>query len=113
MIDAAAFDPGLGPQNVTRAKVVCGYQQHFEGDEITSSLEAINASRELEAWRTVRNLLAHRATPGRAFSLGSAEAEWLGEQLSGNSIRGRRAWLAETMQALLVPGARFVQERIE
>lgn len=113
MIDAAAFDPGLRPQKVTRAKVVRGYQERFGGDEITSSLEAINASSELEAWRKVRNLLAHRANPGRALYLGSDEAEWLGEAISGNSIRQQRSWLAEAMQALLVPAARFVHERIE
>jgi hypothetical protein len=114
MVDAEAFGPGFDPQKVTRARVVQRYQDHFQSDEITSSLEAINASSELKVWGNVRNLLAHRATPGRHFYVGGlAEAEWLGKELSGNSIRERRSWLAETMQALLVPAARFVHERIE
>jgi hypothetical protein len=43
---------------------------------------------------------------------GSNVAEWLGQQLSGDLVRDRRAWLAKTMQELFSPAVAFVHQQV-
>jgi hypothetical protein len=112
MIDASAFDTEQEPKRVTTHLVVQRYRDRFPADEMTRSLTATDDSTEIEAWRCVRNVLAHRASPGRAFFAGSPDADWLGEPLSGSRIRERRLWLAETTQALLGHAVGFVQRQV-
>jgi hypothetical protein len=112
MIDASAFAPGINRRNVTPAEVVRRYRCRFQSEGVTETRGAIVESEEMRAWGAVRNLLAHRASPGRAFFAGSAEAEWLDEPLSGNSILKRRLWLADAMQALLARAVNFVQQQV-
>ncbi len=115
MIDPAAFDPEVDGRKVTTARVVRGYRGRFRNERLTASLQAVNASAEMVVWRDVRNILAHRASPGRGFFEGgprSGEADWLGANLSSDTVHARRSWLADIMVSLLEPAAEFVQREV-
>jgi len=113
MIDPAFFGSNVNRREVTPGRVVRAYQLRFPLEQVTAAMAAVHVDPATNAWREARNVLAHRASPGRRFHEGgplSGEAHWLGEGLSGDLIRARREWLAVAMQALLRPAATFVQQ---
>jgi hypothetical protein len=113
MIDPVAFDPKVNRRDVVPGRVVQAYQRRFPLEPVTAVLQAFNADSDTRSWREVRNVLAHRASPGRQFFVGGAlsdQALWLGQELSGDLIRARRSWLADAMHALLTPTVGFVQQ---
>jgi hypothetical protein len=113
MIDPVAFVSNVNRRAVTPGRVVQAYQSRFPFEQVTVSMWAVNVDASTNSWREARNVLAHRASPGRQFYEGGAlsgRAHWLGESLSGDLIRARRTWLADTMQTLLSPAVGFVQQ---
>jgi hypothetical protein len=112
MIDASSFNPSVNRRAVAPVRVAQLYAPRFQTEALAKAIGVTVASKELEAWSVVRNLLAHRASPGRAFVAGSNVAEWLGQQLSGDLVRDRRAWLAKTMQELFSPAVAFVHQHV-
>jgi hypothetical protein len=114
MVDPAAFEPGIDPRDVKVGLVVRGYEGRFPDEDLTFALAAVNADPEMESWRNVRNVLSHRASPGRTIIAGdpAAEAQWFGEDLTGDVIRARRVWLGDTISAVLAPAVPFVREYV-
>jgi hypothetical protein len=112
MIDARTFDPKIDPRQVAPRTVARFYADRFRTEELAKVIAATTASNDFGAWAAVRNLLAHRAAPGRGFYANSEEADWLGQKISGNFVRERRSWLADTMRGLFSPAPRFVQQQV-
>jgi len=66
-------------------------------------------------WKTVRNILAHRAAYGRAFTLGSPLGDvWRVEniQLNDQLTSSRRLWLASTLTELMDAAEDFVKSKL-
>jgi hypothetical protein len=112
MVDPPTFDPKIDPRQVTPTRVARLYALRFQTEEIAKILGATVASNGFRAWTLVRNLLAHRASPGRGLYVTSEEADWVGQQLSGDFVRERRSWLADMMRGLFSPAPRFVQQQV-
>jgi len=72
-------------------------------------------TREYKEWKTVRNILAHRAAYGRALNLGSELGDvWrVGNiQLNDQLTSSRRQWLASTLTDLMGGAEGFVRSTL-
>ena len=115
MIDPTSFNAKVDPRDVTASFVTSAYERRFPSEQLSATLRAVFDDADTRAWRRVRNTLAHRGSPGRAFYEGgpqSCEAEWLAESLSGTLIRARRDWLGNTVERRLAPAVGFVQMHV-
>jgi hypothetical protein len=115
MIDSGVFNPRADPRTITTQSVVRRYVARFATEQLTESLQAVTVSADLTAWRDVRNILAHRSSPGRGLFVGGpreGQADWLGESLSRTAIRARRSWLADAVVGLVEPAVAFVRQQV-
>jgi hypothetical protein len=107
MLDASTF-PLVTPEDkervypeMTRDK----FGKAFPSEIIATVLKQVMRSQDYRDWRTMRNILSHRSTPGRRFSRGGehdGDAVW-GEKIliDENTTVSRRRWLANTLSDLL------------
>jgi len=102
------------PHRVWFSDVANAYQESFEGDSIAGELVRVNESPGLGKWKVARNILMHREAPGRHHYIGGEKsgADWLEEPLSEATTSDRRAWLGETLTALLDQANDFATERL-
>ena len=90
----------INPEKTTKQFAVA-----FPEEDITAALQQMCTAQDFRDWKEIRNILAHRSTPGRVFHLGGphhGEALWVkGIQIDINTTASRREWLAITTCALL------------
>jgi hypothetical protein len=93
----------------------------FPGEAITAALNALLAHQMFKEWDTYRNVLAHRAAPGRVVyaSVGSSAsdpaADWkIGSvgslKIDASLTPPRLAWLVHTLSDLVVAADTFTQK---
>ena len=120
---AAFIDPANFPlvtpaqkRAITPALTVSKYNIGFPGDKVTLALDAVIASQEFIEWSAIRNVLAHRISPARAFLAGGPQhgtALWMGlGTLDAATTRDRRAWLAAKLTDLVEATADFADARL-
>lgn len=69
IFDPAAFDLVLAqPKKVNLSTVCAAFQSHHSKERLTTQLESLRDEPELGIIRDVRNVLAHRGQPPRAFA---------------------------------------------
>ena len=115
MCDPATFDPEVDRRSIAPARVAELYLARFGGDQLTASMLEVARSDQTRDWREIRNVLAHRSSPGRGFQAGgprSGVADWLGGTLTADGIRERRSWIGETVSSLIAPAPRFVRQQL-
>jgi hypothetical protein len=107
MLDAQAFPfvTTEDKRNITPEKTADKFRTTFSGENITSILKRLTESQDYQRWRTMRNILSHRSTPGRKFFRGGArdgDAVW-GEKImiDEDTTVSRRRWLAKVLDDLL------------
>jgi hypothetical protein len=84
------------------------FRTTFPNESLSRALNKMVDTQEYEDWKEVRNILAHRGSPGRNIhrTVGSSDAHgdalWLnGISLNASTTPSQRAWLAGTLQTLL------------
>jgi hypothetical protein len=93
----------------------------FPGEHITASLTALPADQMFNDWYWYRNILAHRAAPGRVMyvSNGSSApepaADWNMDpagslKIDANLTSPRLAWLVQTLSGLVMAADTFTQK---
>lgn len=106
-------------QMVTPSRTKAAFVKAFPGDVILNELDALLADTAYQRWREIRNVLTHRAAPGRTMyvSLGDDDlppTEWKLTRASlGDSVvvDGRRD-LSRLMSGMLSATDIFVRGRI-
>ena len=86
------------------AKTARRFAASFQADSLTTALEHWTNSEEFAEWRRLRNILAHRATPGREIYLGgprNGSIEWSGIRIDQDTTASRRRWFSGTVRGLL------------
>jgi hypothetical protein len=105
----------INPQMVTDK-----FASVFPGEPVTQELSALMGNQNFGKWKDVRNMLAHRASPGRRHSITlpvGREAErgtsaWGNLTLSEHVTADRRRWLSNTLGSLLRATANFTTTRL-
>jgi hypothetical protein len=77
MIDPAAFPLGTeaDQRRVSSASTAKAYERRFPTEKIVTALKAFVDSAEYTQWRDIRNVLMHRAAPGRTFHVAPGGAD--------------------------------------
>jgi len=104
-------------QNVTPRETRDRYDRHFAGDAMTTLLDSVLDSAEFKKWSSIRNVLAHRITPGRITNMPEDQTTMKVQLATGiedlpidmNTTVSRRPWLARTLKDLLTGAAAFVK----
>jgi hypothetical protein len=75
----------------------------FAGHPLTATLGELQADPKLKDWSNVRNVLAHRLSPGWNIEVGGEKAyvKWLGISLDMETTASRRKWLSEWLARML------------
>ena len=88
----------------TPAFVTREFEAAFPRKRVTTALRRVLDDADHRAWKDVRNVLTHRAAPGREHHEGGATSGntyWLGDLLDPASFAVRRDWLASSLTAVL------------
>ena len=119
LVDAVAFPltTEAEQKSVSSGHTLKCYRGRFSGSAILAALEALAGSAEYRQWRDVRNILTHRAAPGRTLHVsGEPDDEtpvdrWkvFGIPLDRNTIPERRAHAS----GLLTPSVTAVADFVE
>ena len=115
MVDEGSFNPMADRRAITPSFVTKRYEARFRNEPLTQSMLDVDQCAEAKEWREIRNVLSHRAAPGRGFYQGgprSGSADWMDGVLSGDAIRERRAWVGGAVTSLLVPAVDFVRRQL-
>jgi hypothetical protein len=75
---SAAFALTATPQHVWVSSVTDAHLQRFPQEQLAQTLQAVNTSPELASLKDVRNVLTHRAAPGRAHGVTLADTVFVG-----------------------------------
>ena len=97
------------------------FAKAFPGEDITAALDALTNDQTFKEWEGYRNILAHRAAPGRMMyvSVGSSAsdpaADWkIGSaanlKIDASLTPPRLAWLVHTLSGLVVAADTFTQQ---
>jgi hypothetical protein len=97
------------------------FDKAFPGEDITAALNALLADQMFNDWYEYRNILAHRAAPGRGMhvSVGSSTpdpaADWKMDpagslKIDVNLTPPRLGWLVQTLSGLVVAADNFTQK---
>ncbi len=114
------IDPGNFPLVTPKDKKIVTYnvlidklEKHFQKEDITKRLRQLVGSSEFAEWSDIRNVLAHRSTPPRAFRLGGPrdrQTSWGQINLDENTMAHRLQWLSENLSLLLNDTNTFVKK---
>ena len=106
IVDPFAF--ALAANRVSFSKVADTFGERFANEQVTLALAAVKRSEEIREWKVIRDILLHRESPGRAHYSGTSpkeypEATWglMERPLVEAETSERRAWLANSMTAIL------------
>ncbi len=94
------------------------FRTTFPTEALSRALNKMVNSQEYEDWKEIRNILAHRGSPGRVIhaTIGSGDnrgdALWLhGISLNVSTTPSRRAWLASTLGTLIREADSFTRSK--
>jgi hypothetical protein len=96
-------------------KVAKKFAMVFPGEELTDGLDRLLKSNDFTGWQELRNILAHRATPGRGINVGGPRdgiIEWSNIELDKTTTVTRRRWLSQTVDDLLHGADKFTFDHI-
>jgi hypothetical protein len=92
----------ISPENTANR-----FRTTFPNDGISRALNRMVNSQEFEDWKELRNILAHRGSPGRNIHVtvgagaSHGDALWInGIPLDASTTPTRRTWLADTLWTL-------------
>ncbi len=92
------------------------FRTTFPTEDLSRALNRMVNSQEYEDWKEVRNILAHRGSPGRSIrrTAGSGgtygDSLWLNRiPLDSSTTSSRRAWLAGTLQTIFSEADSFTR----
>jgi hypothetical protein len=91
------------------------FRSSFPGETLTTALAELVNSSEFKAWRDQRNILTHRATPGRGINIGGPKdgvIEWSGIVLDQETTASRRHWLSTVVGEILRSADSFTAEHL-
>lgn len=102
---------------ITPGRVLVRLEAMFAEEQITKVLSRVSREPQLTEWRKIRNVLAHRAHPGRIVSVGRPEGDhtrWSLEEIviDVETTSKWRRWLARTLGDLLAAIDAFTSRRI-
>jgi hypothetical protein len=98
---------------VNPEKTVGQFSASFPNDGITAALRYIASQQEYKNWKTVRNTLAHRSSPGRSIHVSEGEpsrtVEWVLQDIPIDipATASRREWLADSLRYLITQAYNF------
>ena len=105
-------------QRVSAGSTRGAYAKAFPGDPILAALDAVSKDAAYHEWRDVRNILTHRAAPGRRMYVGIPEsqplpAEWkiLNIPLNQDTTETRKRQLSQLLSSMLDAARTFVTAR--
>jgi hypothetical protein len=127
IVDPAAFALTATPQRVWVSSLTDAYLQRFPQEQLAQTLQAVNTSPELSSFKDVRNVLTHRAAPGRAHGVTLADTvfvggggagappgsssitgtSWLGQPLDSQTTAAPRTWLAGALTEIVSAATTF------
>jgi hypothetical protein len=105
----------INPKSAVR-----NFSKEYPAESVSSVLSTLIATQDYKDWQSIRNILAHRQSPGRQIrvTVGSPQqaqhdALWgsSGIPLNSSTTQQRRIWLAENMRTLLREIAAFTKSR--
>ncbi|HEX9988727.1 MAG TPA: hypothetical protein VGE45_09655 [Chloroflexia bacterium] len=122
LLNAKTFPMGDEPQKkvVDLKKTVERFKKAFPDDKFHEEMGSICSMKQYLEWNNIRNVLAHRLLPGRTVFLTMNPASpsrgkvlWKDDiELDAYTTSLRRAWLAKTLNALLVAADGFTQRHL-
>jgi hypothetical protein len=118
-----AFPVTTKPQAIKFSFAARTFTATFPSDRLRSVLTAADTSSEMRDLRTTRNILVHRAAPGRAYSetlatTGSGGSSvpgptgWLGGDLGPATTEKPREWVAQTLDEILQAADEFTKNHL-
>jgi hypothetical protein len=127
IVDPAAFALTATPQRIWVSSVTDAYLQRFPQEQLAHTLQAVNNSPKLSSFKDVRNVLTHRAAPGRAHGVTLADTvfvggaspgatagtssmtgtEWLGQPLDLQTTVAPRKWLVGALTDIVAAATAF------
>lgn len=120
MLDAASF-PIAGAKDkrtISPEHTSDRFRATFPNAGLSRALHATVNSQDYRDWKEIRNILAHRGTPGRTIhatvgsGVGRNDALWTrGIALDASTTPARRLWLAGTLRTLLQEANLFVNSQ--
>jgi hypothetical protein len=119
MVDAGAFPFSTSGDKraVTVKSTELAFERRFPSLKLSRVLCELVASAEFDEWTHLRNVLAHRGTPGRGFTRGGVDdgqAIWLrGILVDESTTANRRRWLSLILGQLLAGAAEFYRAELE
>ena len=91
-------------------------QAIFPGESLTSTLDSVLATQEMREWKEIRNVLIHRAHPGREIRVGGPSTDpsiWkVGIAIDVKTTNVRRSWLSDTLSQLLEDAEKFARQQL-
>lgn len=100
----------INPENTARQ-----FATAFPAELITTALQQMLNEQNFKDWKEIRNILVHRAAPGRTILLSTRRTLndlWLkGIPINRNTTASRRQWLAGTLNSLLVAAEVFATQK--
>jgi hypothetical protein len=115
LVAASQLDPTKDARDITPVFVTRKFEAAFPGERVTATLRRVLDDAEYRAWKDFRNVLTHRAAPGREHHEGgpsSGNTYWLGDLLDPASFSARRIWLAASLTAILADLDAFAAQHL-
>jgi hypothetical protein len=116
VVESPNYFPVANERSVSIKSATDGFRNAFGTEPITVSLQTFGQLSQLESFREIRNILAHRGHPGRNIhaSIGGLDegvgAKWVKEMaIDKNTTRVRRNWLITELNILMKGLQRFVE----
>ncbi len=118
LLSAADFQIGTAKdqQRISPSSTASAIGKAFAGDPIHGAVDSILSDPAYLEWREVRNVLTHRAAPGRIFFVGIGGDETLPDEwkirgipLDADMAHKRRSELSRLLNALLQAMDQFTQ----
>jgi hypothetical protein len=109
------FSAPSDPRGITPRLVASLYGERWPESPLSQGLTHVDGSDQLADLRGIRNILSHRAAPGRHHSLslggeGGQVSLWMGQMLSPETTAIHRRYLAKMLRLLTLRAQSFVGE---
>ncbi|MGQ0600746.1 MAG: hypothetical protein ACT4QE_03515 [Anaerolineales bacterium] len=94
---------------VTPEKTADQYTTEFPNDNLSQSITQLPSEPQYKEWKKIRNILAHRAAPGRLVGANPSPMWKVGIPIDINTTSTRRQWLAAKLSVILRHTDEFTQ----
>jgi len=107
------FSSDQHKRNATIRNTVKAFIKSFPQEPLTKALSQFEQENDFRDWERIRNVLAHRVTPGRdMYELaGIPQQSWVewsdGVTIDEHTTKTRRQWLAQILTELLTEASAF------